>query len=98
MVAIMERAKDTTNIEQGDQSTLITLDLTGLKCPLPVLKARRQISQMTAEDRLDVMADDPAAPLDFEHFCSTGGHELIETRSEDDVFTFCIRVGAGQTA
>lgn len=78
--------------------SITTLDLTGLKCPLPVLKARRQISQMTAEDRLDVMADDPAAPLDFEHFCSTGGHELIGTRSEDDVFTFCIRVGVGQTA
>ena len=78
--------------------SVTTLDLTGLKCPLPVLKARRQIGQMMADDRLDVMADDPAAPLDFEHFCSTGGHELIETRSEDDVFTFCIRVGAGQKA
>ena len=78
--------------------SVTTLDLTGLKCPLPVLKARRQISQMMADDRLDVMADDPAAPLDFEHFCSTGGHKLIETRSEDDVFTFCIRVGASQTA
>ena len=78
--------------------SVTTLDLTGLKCPLPVLKARRQISQMTAEDRLDVMADDPAAPLDFEHFCSTSGHELIETKSEENVFTFCIRVGAGETA
>ena len=72
----------------------ITLDLTGLKCPLPVLKARRQTSQMATGDRLDVLADDPAAPLDFEHFCSTGRHELVETRSDGAVFTFCIRVGA----
>ena len=72
-------------------ASVTTLDLTGLKCPLPVLKARRQISQMAAGERLDVMADDPAAPLAFEHFCSTGGHAIIETRSEDNTFTFCIK-------
>jgi tRNA 2-thiouridine synthesizing protein A len=79
-------------------ASVTTLDLTGLKCPLPVLKARRQISQMAAGERLDVMADDPAAPLDFEHFCSTGGHALVETRSEGDIFTFCICVGTGPAA
>ena len=34
--------------DAGDHSDEITLDLTGLKCPLPVLKARRQIDQMAA--------------------------------------------------
>ena len=92
-------AKSGAAVAGAEQAVSVTtLDLTGLKCPLPVLKARRQISQMMADDRLDVMADDPAAPLDFEHFCSTGGHQLIDTRSENDVFTFCIRVGASQTA
>ena len=79
-------------------TSVIALDLIGLKCPLPVLKARRQISQMAAGERLDVMADDPAAPLDFEHFCSTGGHALVETRSEGKIFTFCICVGTGPAA
>ena len=79
-------------------ASVTTLDLTGLKCPLPVLKARRQISQMAAGERLDVMADDPAAPLDVEHFCSTGGHALVETRSEGEIFTFCICVGTGPAA
>ena len=40
----------------------VSLDLTGLKCPLPVLKARRQIGQMES-GILEVQADDPAAPL-----------------------------------
>ncbi len=75
-----------------------TLDLTGLKCPLPVLKARRQISQMAAGERLYVTADDPAAPLDFEHFCSAGGHALVETRSEGEAFTFCILIGTGSAS
>jgi len=77
-------------------SAPICLDLTGLKCPLPVLKARRQITQMNAGNVLEVKADDPAAPLDFEHFCRTAGHELIATRQESAEFTFVIRVGASQ--
>jgi len=77
-------------------SAPICLDLTGLKCPLPVLKARRQITQMNAGNVLEVKADDPAAPLDFEHFCSTGGHELVATRQDGAEFTFVIRVGASQ--
>ena len=86
MVAYMVSAKNIKNFEQGDHSASITLDLTGLKCPLPVLKARRQISQMAAGAVLQVMADDPAAPLDFDHFCYTGGHQLLESTENNGVF------------
>ena len=82
----MKRVKDTTNIDQGNHSSLITLDLTGLKCPLPVLKARRQIGQMAAGAVLEVKADDPAAQLDFDHFCHTGGHQLLESTENNGVF------------
>ena len=70
----------------------LSLDLTGLKCPLPVLKARRQLAQMT-DGVLEVTADDPAAPLDFEHFCDTAGHQLVRNDAADGIFTFHIRVG-----
>ena len=69
----------------------ISLDLTGMKCPLPVLKARRQIGQMES-GILEVQADDPAAPLDFEHFCDTAGHRLVRNDAESGVFTFHIEV------
>jgi len=69
-----------------------SLDLTGLKCPLPVLKARRQLGQMQS-GVLEVLADDPAAPLDFEHFCDTSGHHLIRNDAAAGIFTFHIRVG-----
>ena len=71
----------------------LSLDLTGLKCPLPVLKARRQLAQMT-DGVLEVTADDPAAPLDFGHFCDTAGHQLVRNDAADGIFTFHIRVGA----
>ena len=86
----MERAKDNIHNEQVDRSALITLDLTGLKCPLPVLKARRQIGQMAAGAVLEVKADDPAAPLDFDHFCHTGGHQLLESTESNGVFVMRI--------
>ena len=69
----------------------VSLDLTGLKCPLPVLKARRQIAQMTG-GVLEVLADDPAAPLDVEHFCDTAGYRLVRNYAKGNVFTFHIEV------
>ena len=41
---------------------------------------------------LEVKADDPAAPLDFEHFCDTTGVTLLRSDAEDGIFTFHIRV------
>tara|TARA_B100000524_G_scaffold307768_1_gene183376 strand:- start:139 stop:414 length:276 start_codon:yes stop_codon:yes gene_type:complete len=68
----------------------LELNLTGMKCPLPVLKARRQINQMAPRSVLSVTADDPAAPLDFEHFCNTGGHDLLSCTEQAGTFTFRI--------
>ena len=71
----------------------VSLDLTGLKCPLPVLKARRQVGMMDAGTVLEVMADDPAAPLDFDHFCETTSHRLIASETIAGVFHIMIEVG-----
>ena len=68
----------------------VELNLTGMKCPLPVLKARRQINQMAPRSVLKVTADDPAAPIDFEHFCHTGGHDLLSSTEQAGTFTFHI--------
>ena len=76
------------------QTADVSLDLTGLKCPLPVLKARRQAGKMTAGTVFEVKADDPAAPLDFDHFCETTSHRLIASETIDGVFHFMIEVGS----
>ena len=90
----MEKVKDTTNRDTAGQLTATSLDLTGLKCPLPVLKARRQIGWMAAGEVLLVLADDPAAPLDFDHFCHTSGHQLLESTENDGVFMMRIAKSA----
>ena len=78
------------SLEDGLEAD-VELNLTGMKCPLPVLKARRQIKQMTPRSVLRVTADDPAAPLDFEHFCHTGGHDLLSSTEQGGIFTFHIK-------
>ena len=57
-----------------------TLDATGLLCPLPVLKARRALKSVPPGGILEVLATDPGATKDFEHFCRTTGCEMIEVR------------------
>ena len=78
----------------GGMTADVELDLTGMKCPLPVLKARRKINQMAPRSVLKVTADDPAAPLDFEHFCYTGGHDLLSSTEQAGTFTFHISKSA----
>jgi tRNA 2-thiouridine synthesizing protein A len=62
--------------------TAATLDTTGLLCPLPVLKARRALKPLAPGAVLEVLATDPGAVKDFEHFCRTTGSELLESSGE----------------
>ena len=54
-----------------------SLDARGLKCPLPVLKARKALQALEPGAVLAVTADDPAGLVDFPHFCAEQGHELV---------------------
>ena len=58
--------------------TAAVLDTTGLLCPLPVLKARRALKPLAPGAVLEVLATDPGAVKDFEHFCKTTGCDLLE--------------------
>ena len=71
------------------------LDTCGLLCPLPVLKARKRLQSMAPGAALRVLADDPAAQIDFPHFCAEQGHELVEQDATNGVLTFVIRKKAG---
>ena len=56
------------------------LDARGLLCPLPVLKARKRLMPLLSGDVLQVLADDPAAWVDFPLFCQENGHVLKEVQ------------------
>ncbi|MBF0803381.1 MULTISPECIES: sulfurtransferase TusA family protein [Neisseria] len=68
-----------------------TLDVTGLKCPLPILRAKKTLAQMQAGDLLVVLATDAAAPDDFAAFCRQTGHVLLESSEVRGVFRLVLK-------
>ena len=68
-----------------------TLDVSGLLCPLPVLKARKRLEAMPSGHVLLVIATDPMAAIDMPHFCGEQGHTLLAQSQERDAFIFRIR-------
>jgi tRNA 2-thiouridine synthesizing protein A len=69
----------------------ILLDVKGMNCPLPVLKANRLLRTLAAGERLRVLATDRAAVGDFQAFCRETGHALLAWSEEAGVFSFVIR-------
>jgi tRNA 2-thiouridine synthesizing protein A len=67
------------------------LDVKGLKCPLPVLRANRALRGMAPGDRLRVLATDHAAVADFQAFCQETGHDLLAWSEDQGVLSFVIR-------
>jgi tRNA 2-thiouridine synthesizing protein A len=72
----------------------IVLDAKGLKCPLPVLRARKSMKEVPPGGLLQVLATDPGAVKDFAHFCETTGYKLVESKQDGELLTFLIRKSA----
>ena len=67
------------------------LDVKGLNCPLPVLRANRELRRMEPGARLRVLATDRAAIADFQAFCQETGHALLAWSEDGEVISFTIR-------
>ncbi len=68
-----------------------TLDVTGLLCPLPVLKTRKHLLGLASGSVLKVVATDPMSMLDMPHFCNEQGHSLLSQKADNGVFEFRIK-------
>ncbi len=67
------------------------LDVKGLSCPMPLLRAKLVLQELEPGQHLRVLATDPHSVMDFEAFCAKTGHGLLEHREEQGVFTFLLR-------
>ena len=54
------------------------IDTCGLNCPLPILKAKKALSEMAAGEVLKVLATDPGSVRDFQAFAKQTGHTLVQ--------------------
>lgn len=79
--------------ESPDMTPVKTIDCEGLLCPLPVLKARKQLITMAAGTLLSVRATDPMAAIDIPHFCAEAGHTLAQVQQDGPVQIYLIQRG-----
>jgi tRNA 2-thiouridine synthesizing protein A len=68
-----------------------TVNLRGLKCPLPALRTRKALAGMQAGDILIVECTDPLAAIDIPNLLNQTGDALEEARKEKNSITFRIR-------
>ena len=71
----------------------IELDTSGLNCPLPVLKARKALSDMSAGQRLLLIVTDEGAKQDIPAFSNMTGNPLLETSEVDGKLHFILERG-----
>jgi TusA-related sulfurtransferase len=67
------------------------LDTRGLNCPLPILKAKKALADLTSGQVLRVVATDPGSMRDFQAFARQTGNELVGQTSAGDEFVHLLR-------
>ena len=78
-------------VSNHPSEAVMTLDVTGLLCPLPVLKARKRLQTLPSGSVLEVVATDPMSMIDMPHFCNEQGHDLLSQEKSGQTFHFRIR-------
>lgn len=79
-----------SEFDQQEPETL-ELDVTGLDCPMPLLKAKRALNAMVAGQRLRVLATDQGSVRDFQVFARQSGHSLLASDEADGVYTHLLQ-------
>ena len=74
----------------GSAPVKASLDARGLFCPLPILKASQMLDSLHSGERLEVLADDPAAPSDFVAFARRTGNPLVENEEASGSYRFVL--------
>ncbi|MES9873434.1 MAG: sulfurtransferase TusA family protein [Candidatus Sedimenticola sp. 6PFRAG7] len=72
----------------------ITLDARRLLCPMPVIRAQDRVNELPPGTLLEVVCTDPGALNDIPAWCRINGHEVVETRTENDEYIIVIEVGS----
>jgi tRNA 2-thiouridine synthesizing protein A len=69
------------------------LDVKGLSCPLPIVRAKKAIDTLATGQVLEVHVTDKGALSDFPAWAKSSGHEILDQSIEADVIKFIIKKG-----
>jgi tRNA 2-thiouridine synthesizing protein A len=67
------------------------LDARGLNCPLPILRAKKALAELTTGQVLRILATDPGSVKDFQAFAKQTGNELLSSAENNKEFEFFIK-------
>ena len=67
------------------------LDVKGLNCPMPLLKAKKTLNDMNPGELLRVVATDPGSVRDFDVFARQSGNTLLESAEADGIYSYLIQ-------
>ncbi len=71
----------------------IEIDLSGLQCPMPLLKAKLALNSMESMQILKVVATDPASEKDFHMFVDQTDHQILDFQKDDSAYFYWIKKG-----
>jgi tRNA 2-thiouridine synthesizing protein A len=67
------------------------IDTRGLNCPLPILRAKKALTDLQSGQLLQVVATDPGSVRDFQAFARQTGNDLVDQRASGDEFIHVLR-------
>jgi tRNA 2-thiouridine synthesizing protein A len=67
------------------------LDARGLSCPLPILKTKKSLNELTSGQVLKVVATDPGSVKDMQAFANQTGHPLLSSSEENKTYVFYLK-------
>jgi tRNA 2-thiouridine synthesizing protein A len=71
-----------------------TLDAKGLECPMPLLKAKKEIDAMENGQVLEIIGTDEGSKVDLPGWCDRVGHSYLGVKEEANFFKFYIKKGS----
>lgn len=67
------------------------LDASGLNCPLPILKTRNRLKEISSGETLHILSTDPGSVADIAAFCKQTGNELLDSSYTGTAYEFLVR-------
>ena len=71
----------------------IEIDLSGLQCPMPLLKAKLALNNMESQQILKVVATDPGSERDFHLFVEQSDHQILDFQKDEIAYSYWIKKG-----
>lgn len=72
--------------------SIYRLDVSGHKCPIPVLRLRRMMDKMKPKEMIELKATDPMTLIDVPNYCREAGHKMVSITEKGDYILYLLEI------